>query len=142
MVRMTSSKRVTSPRTTGAPIGTLPNAGAPGFTSMPTTVSPRASSFRMRRGPMKPVAPMTRIDIGLRALELDVFQRGRPRVRIDGQQHRVGDARSDRARPDVLPDRSKPHPLVDELLDLVEHGLALVAIRLPGLALEEVVDVG
>src|SRR5262249_19943633 len=62
---MTSSKRVTSPRITGAPTGTLPNAGAPGSMSMPTTVSPRATSRRMSRGPMKPVAPITRIDIRL-----------------------------------------------------------------------------
>src|SRR5437660_5093922 len=62
-VRITSSKRVTSPRTTGAPIGTSPNAAAPGFRSMPTTDSPRAMSFLMSRGPMKPVAPMTSTDM-------------------------------------------------------------------------------
>src|SRR5947207_3276301 len=62
-VRITSSNCVMSPRTTGAPIGTSPNAAAPGFRSIPTTVSPRAISFRMSRGPMKPVAPMTRVDM-------------------------------------------------------------------------------
>ena len=62
-VRMTSSNCVTSPRTTGAPIGTPANVAAPGFRSMPTTDSPRATSFRMSRGPMKPVAPITRIDM-------------------------------------------------------------------------------
>src|SRR5438132_317950 len=62
-VRITSSKRVTSPRITGAPIGTSANAAAPGFRSIPTTDSPRAISFLMSRGPMKPVAPMTRIDM-------------------------------------------------------------------------------
>src|SRR5262245_48692055 len=63
-VRITSSNRVTSPRTTGAPTGSPPNAGAPGFRSMPTTDWPRASSRRMSRGPMKPVAPITSTDTG------------------------------------------------------------------------------
>ena len=58
-VRITSSNCVTSPRITGAPIGTSANAAAPGLRSMPTTDSPRATSFLMSRGPMKPVAPMT-----------------------------------------------------------------------------------
>src|SRR6185503_2606054 len=62
-VRITSSNCVTSPRVTGAPIGTSPNAAAPGFTSMPTTDSPRATSRRMSRGPMKPVAPITSTDM-------------------------------------------------------------------------------
>src|SRR5262245_58591847 len=69
-VRITSSNRVTSPRTTGAPMGTSPKAAAPGFRSMPTTVSPRATSRRMSRGPMNPVAPITStgIRISYRAL--------------------------------------------------------------------------
>src|SRR2546425_7841303 len=58
-VRITSSNCVTSPRMTGAPIATSPYGTAPGFRSMPTTVSPRAISLRMSRGPMKPVAPIT-----------------------------------------------------------------------------------
>src|SRR5205085_7430780 len=62
-VRITSSNCVTSPRTTGAPIGTSANAAAPGLRSMPTTDSPRAISFRMSRGPMKPVAPITSTDM-------------------------------------------------------------------------------
>src|SRR2546427_11236607 len=62
-VRITSSNCVTSPRTTGAPIGTSPNVAAPGFRSMPTTDSPRAISRLMSRGPMKPVAPITSIDM-------------------------------------------------------------------------------
>src|SRR2546426_517318 len=61
--RITSSNCVTSPRTTGAPIGTPLNEAAPGFRSMPTTDSPRSSSRLMSRGPMNPVAPITRIDI-------------------------------------------------------------------------------
>src|SRR6266540_6323377 len=62
-VRITSSNCVTSPRTTGAPIGSPANVAAPGFRSMPTTDSPRATSRLMSRGPMKPVAPITSTDI-------------------------------------------------------------------------------
>src|SRR5262245_17497367 len=61
MVRITSSNCVTSPRTTGAPIGTPPYGTAAGLRSMPVTDSPRATRRRMSRGPMKPVAPITRI---------------------------------------------------------------------------------
>src|SRR5207302_1402903 len=61
-VRMTSSNWVTSPRTTGAPIGTPANVAAAGFRSMPTTVSPRATRRRMTRGPMKPGPPVARRD--------------------------------------------------------------------------------
>src|SRR6267143_1635725 len=57
--RITSSNWVTSPRTTGAPMGTPLNDAAPGFKSMPTTDSPRSRSRLMSRGPMKPVAPIT-----------------------------------------------------------------------------------
>src|SRR5919198_1306225 len=62
-VRITSSNCVMSPRSTGAPIGTPPYGTAPGLRSMPTTVSPRATSRRMSRGPMKPVAPSTSTDM-------------------------------------------------------------------------------
>src|SRR5262245_37402891 len=65
IVRMTSSNWVTSPRTTGAPIGTPLNEALPGFKSMPTTDSPRSISRWMSRGPMKPVAPITSIDMAL-----------------------------------------------------------------------------
>src|SRR5262245_32681265 len=61
--RITSSNFVMSPRSTGAPIGTPPNGAAPGLMSMPVTGSPRATSRRMSRGPMKPVAPSTRVDM-------------------------------------------------------------------------------
>src|SRR5437867_7401312 len=73
-VRITSSNCVTSPRTTGAPIGTSPNGVAPGFRSMPTTASPRATSRLMSRGPMKPVAPITSTDM----TSLLILPRGLP----------------------------------------------------------------
>src|SRR5687767_1122149 len=52
-----------SPRTTGQPMA-LPSKGtAFGLRSMPITLSPRATSLRMRRGPMNPVAPSTSTDM-------------------------------------------------------------------------------
>src|SRR5262245_34940740 len=63
--RITSSKRVMSPRSTGAPTGSPSNGGALGLMSNPTTSSPRATSRRMSRGPMKPVAPRTRMRLGI-----------------------------------------------------------------------------
>src|SRR5438093_658839 len=44
-------------------------------------------------------------------------------------------------RPDVVPDRPESHPLVDELLDLVQQDLALPAIGHERLLLVERVDV-
>src|SRR5436305_9063163 len=69
-VRITSSNCVTSPRTTGAPVGTPPKVAAPGLRSMPTTFSPRATRRRMTRGPMKPVAPITSTDMRASCLVL------------------------------------------------------------------------
>src|SRR5260370_692717 len=47
-----------------------------------------------------------------------------------------------RARPDIFPDRADPHPLVEELRDLVKHRLALLPVRLPRLLPVERLDVG
>src|SRR5207237_2796126 len=79
---------------------------------------------------------------GSAPLEADVLERGRPRIRIDHQEGGVGDAGPDGARPDVLVDRGEAHALVDELLDLVEQGLALFPVELAGLLLPQRVDVG
>ena len=62
-VRITSSNCVTSPRITGARRPTSDRDAATGFTSMQTTSSPRATSRRMSRGPMKPVPPITSTDM-------------------------------------------------------------------------------
>src|SRR5215831_1908385 len=77
IVRMTSSNWVTSPRTTGAPIGTPLNEALPGFKSMPTTDSPRSISRLMSRGPMKPVAPITSTDMETSCLALALVLAGR-----------------------------------------------------------------
>src|SRR5437870_11514071 len=86
-VRMTSSNWVTSPRTTGAPIGTPANVAAPGFRSMPITFSPRATRRRMTRGPMKPVAPITSTDMTLLLLGRLPGDHApvRASLRVDGQ---------------------------------------------------------
>src|SRR5438309_618991 len=87
--RITSSNWVTSPRTTGAPIGTPLNEAAPGFRSMPTTDSPRSMSRLMSRGPMKPVAPTTRIAMACLLVLLGRLPRDHApvvsRLGVDGQ---------------------------------------------------------
>src|SRR5882672_7501950 len=75
-------------------------------------------------------------------LERHVLVRRRPGVRVDLHQGRVPHARPDPARPDIFPDRAEPHPLVEELLDLVKHRLALLPVRLPRLLPVERLDVG
>src|SRR5437870_12598028 len=76
------------------------------------------------------------------SLQAYLFERRRPGVGIDQHQRRLLDPRADPARPDVVPDRAEPHPLVDELLDLVQQRLALAAIGHERLLLVERVDVG
>src|SRR5467141_106344 len=85
-VRITSSNCVTSPRITGAPIGTSPKVAAPGFRSMPTTDSPRATSRLMSRGPMNPVAPITSTDMS--GLLVASGYRGGPRLRRGASERR------------------------------------------------------
>jgi len=60
--------------------------------------------------------------------EPHLFERRRPGIRVDQHQRRLFDAWPHAARPDVFPDRTEPHPLVDELLDLVQQSLAFAAI--------------
>src|SRR2546430_12678898 len=55
-----------------------------------------------------------------------LFRSRRPRIGIDHHERRVLHARSDPAGPDVLEDRRDPRALVHELLDLVQHRLALL----------------
>src|SRR4029077_409471 len=71
-----------------------------------------------------------------------VFERRRPRIRVDQHERGLRHPRADSAGPDVLEDRRDPHALVHDLLDLVQERLALLAIGLAGLPLVEVVDVG
>src|SRR5712692_1084950 len=61
------------------------------------------------------------------------FQRCRPGVRVDQHQRWLLDPRPDPTRPDVLPDGSEHDAFVDELLDLVQQGLAFAAVGLSSL---------
>src|SRR5213594_20166 len=85
---------------------------------------------------------MGRLIGGASLLQPHVFDGRRPRVRIDQHQSGLRHLGADPARPDVIVDGSEPHPLVKQALDLVERRLALLAVGLPGLLLEERVDVG
>src|SRR5215467_13780258 len=71
-----------------------------------------------------------------------VFERRRPRIRVDHHERRIGYPRPDAARPDVFEDRRDPHAVGHDLLDLVQERLALLAIGLARLLLVERVDLG
>src|SRR5262249_37304578 len=58
-------------------------------------------------------------------LETHLFKRGRPGIGVDQHQRRLRHARPDTTRPDVFPDGSKSHPIVERLLNLVQQSLAL-----------------
>src|SRR6266498_1845127 len=74
-------------------------------------------------------------------LEAHLFERRRPRVGVDQHQRGLLHPGPDSRRPDVFPDGREPHPLVDDLLDLVQQRLALAAIGHEGLLLVQRVDV-
>src|SRR5215510_414753 len=74
--------------------------------------------------------------------EANLFEWRGPGVWVDQHQRGLLDAGTDAARPHVLPDGAEADALVDELLDLVQHRLALAAIGDERLLLEQRVDVG
>src|SRR5215813_179286 len=78
----------------------------------------------------------------LTLLQSDFLERRRPWIRIDQHEARLLHARAHAARPDVLEDRAEAHALVEDLLDLVQHRLPLLAVGLARLLLVERVDVG
>src|SRR5260370_36361627 len=78
----------------------------------------------------------------LSLLETNVFQRRGPWIGVDEHQGGLLHARADPARPDVLEDRPGAHALVEGLLDLVQHRLALLPVGLPRLLLVARVAVG
>src|SRR3989454_11324214 len=55
---------------------------------------------------------------------------------------RSRDSRPHPARPRVVPDRREPRPLVEELLDPVQHRRAPATVSLEGLLLVQGLDVG
>src|SRR5215470_6927449 len=56
-------------------------------------------------------------------LDPHVFDGRRPRVWVDEHEGRFHHLRTDPARPDVIVDGAEAHPLVEQALDLVQHGL-------------------
>src|SRR5215470_17217450 len=73
-------------------------------------------------------------------LEPDLFVRRRVRVGGDQGEGRLFDPGAHASNEAILPDLDKYHLVADDLLDLVQHLLALLAVDLLGLALEEILD--
>src|SRR5262245_19432602 len=71
-----------------------------------------------------------RVTRALLFLQPHLFQRRGPGVRVDQVQRRLVHAGADPAGPPVLEDRREAYALVQGLLDLVQHGLALLAVCL------------
>src|SRR5262249_6348058 len=100
------------------------------------------SCSHRRRGPPSSPHDEGRPQSSSLLLETHLFKRGRPGIGVDQHQRRLRHARPDTTRPDVFPERSKSHPIVERLLNLVQQSLALLPIGLTSLLLVERVDVG
>src|SRR5580765_3146962 len=77
-----------------------------------------------------------------RDLERHVLVRGRVREALDVVDAGLPDARADAPEEGELVDGHVHHPVVHDLLDLVEHGLALFPVQLSRLALVQLLDLG
>src|SRR6266545_4032723 len=77
-----------------------------------------------------------------RPLQFHVLQRPRVREAADQIDARLLHARADAPDERQLVDRDVGHPIVEDLLDLVQQGLALLHVQLAHLALEEILDLG
>src|SRR6266511_2070000 len=75
-------------------------------------------------------------------LQTHLFQRRRPGEGVDQHQCRLLHPGPDPARPEIKPDGPEHHPLVHELLDLVQQGFAFRPVGLHVLLLEQLIDVG
>src|SRR5262252_7909899 len=73
-------------------------------------------------------------------LEPDVFVRRRVRIGGDQGQCRLLDLGPHASNEAILPDRDKYHLVAEDLLDLVQHLLALLSIDFLRLALEKILD--
>src|SRR5437764_13949558 len=81
-----------------------------------------------------PGAPPPRV-----SLQPEILDRARVGEALDPAPRRLGDARADAADEALLEDRRHQHVVGDDLLDLLQQRLALAAVELPGLPLEEIV---
>src|SRR5439155_2059434 len=75
-------------------------------------------------------------------LQLHVLQRARVREAADQVDARLLHARADTPDERQLVERDVRHPVVEDLLDLVEQRLALLHVELADLTLEEILDLG
>src|SRR3954452_6886620 len=82
-------------------------------------------------------SPTTRLG----PLQFHVFERRRPRERVDLHQRRLLDPRPDAAGPEIVVDRREPGSLVQELLHPVQQFLAFRRVRFRQLLLIEPVDI-
>src|SRR5438067_6551547 len=74
-------------------------------------------------------------------LQSQILHRRRVRVAPDQVHTRLLDARSHAPDERQLVDRDLRHPIVEDLLDLMQQSFTLLHVRLAGLALEQVLDV-
>jgi hypothetical protein len=77
--------------------------------------------------PRRPFPAMT--GAASRLLQPHLLVRRRPRKGVDLHQRRVCHPRPDATRPEVVVDRRKPCPLVQDFLNLVQQRLTLLGIR-------------
>src|SRR3989442_11911840 len=82
------------------------------------------------------------VEARLALLEPHLFERRRPRIRVNEHERGVLHARTDPARPDVVVDRREAHAVVELLLNLREHRRALLLVQLLRLLAVERLDVG
>src|SRR5438105_4585403 len=122
-------------------------ASASASRSRACSSSARAGAFPSTRAPnmarrsactcRAPHACRARTRCRLLLLQPYLLEWRRPGIGVDQHQRRFLHAGPDSARPEELEDRPEPHALVEGLLDLVQHGLALLAIGLDRLLLVE-----
>src|SRR2546422_6343618 len=94
----------------------------------------------IRRPPRSTLFPYTTLFRSL--LQFHVLQWPRVREAADQVDARLLHARADAPDERQLVDRDVGHPVVEDLLDLVQQRLALLHVQLPDLALEEILDLG
>src|SRR5207244_584059 len=99
------------------------------------------TSTRVARRTMAGRMAILRVWCVLLSLEPHVLVRRRERVAGDQPEPRLLDPRSVAAHQSDLPDGRDHRLVVDELLDLVQRGLAPLLVELGGLLAEEPVDV-
>src|SRR5205823_15000628 len=90
--------------------------------------------------PRRSAAPPPARSSSARRPDLEVLVGRRVREALDPVDARLLDPRPDAPEERQLVDGYVQHPVVHDLLDLVEQGLALLSIQLAGLPLEEVLD--